>query len=277
MIDSFVLLAPILLIPVVGLVCFVGCDRVFGLTRPPDGPAPTGFNATPGDGKVVLSWDAYPSATGYTLQRGEVSGQYSATFSLDGDLTGYDDGNLSNGTEYFYILTAATTGVGSMSSEEVSATPSAAALVPFVKSFMPSSVQTTLTGWYGHKLVVGADPISVKTLGRAFAPGNSQIHVIKIVDAAGADVPNAFTSVSMAGGVIGEIKYGPLATQVVLTPGTTYIIVSQETAGTDGFYNHDLMFQTTSAAVVQSAIKGGPPYIADNVGVRTYGPLSFQY
>jgi len=273
MIDSFLLLAPLLLIPVVGLVCFVGCDQVFGLERAPDGPAPTGFTATPGDSQVVLSWDPYPNATGYTLERGETSGSYAANFPIGGDKTGYTDGNRVNGATYYYRLKEDS----SLPSEEVSATPSAAALVPFVISFMPSFVQTTLTGWYGLKLVVGDNPITVKSLGRAFVPGNSQIHVIKVVDAGGTDVLNGFTSVSMAGGVDGEIRYGPLATPVVLTPGTTYLIVSQETAGTDGFYNHDLMFQTTDAAVVQSAIKGGPPYIADNLGVRTYGPVSFQY
>lgn len=273
MIDSFLLLAPLLLIPVVGLVCFVGCDKVFGLERVPDGPAPTGFTATPGDSQVVLSWDAYPNATGYTLQRGETSGSYGASFPIAADKTGHTDLNRVNGTTYYYRLKEDS----SLPSEEVSATPSAAALVPFVTSFMPTFVQTTLTGWYGMELVVGANPIRVKGLGRAFAPGNSQIHVIKIVDAAGTDVPNGFTSVSMAGGVDGEIRYGPLATPVMLNPGSTYIIVCQETAGMDGFYNHDLMFQTTDAAVVQSAIKGGPPYIADNPGVHTYGPVSFQY
>ena len=277
MIDSFVLLAPLLLIPVVALVCFVGCDVVFGLTPIDPGPAPTNFVGVPGDAKVVLSWDAYPGSTGYRIQRGEVSGVYTTTSSVASDQTSFTDANLSNGITYFYIMHSSTSGQDSYASEEVMVTPNATALVPFVTSFMPGALVTTMSGWFGLEMVVGPSPVTAKTLGRAFAPGNNQIHVIKLVDANGVDVPNAFTSVSMTGGIDGEFKYGPLTPPVVLNPGTTYFIVSQETAATDQFYNHNLTLQTTDAAVVQSSIRGGPPYTADNPGLRSYGPVSFQY
>jgi len=97
------------------------------------------------------------------------------------------------------------------------------------------------------------------------------------VDAQGVDVPNAFVSVSMAGGVVGERRYAPLNPPVVLNAGATYFIVSQEIAGGDDFYNHNTMIQTTDVATVPSAARGGPPYVEDSPAGRCYGLVDFQY
>ncbi len=90
MIDSFVLFAPLLLLPIVALLAFVGCDQAFGLHRHDDPkPGPTNLVATPGDGKVILSWDAYEGATAFTINRGESSGDYTSHTTPTGTPTTY--------------------------------------------------------------------------------------------------------------------------------------------------------------------------------------------
>src|SRR5829696_226261 len=85
MIDSFVILTPILIIPVIALVCFVGCDLVFPLRDPAPqaGPAPTNLIGVAGNNKVALSWDVYPDAVKFSVKRGEISGSYDVTFTTD--------------------------------------------------------------------------------------------------------------------------------------------------------------------------------------------------
>lgn len=278
MIDSFVLLAPLLMLPVVALFAFVGCDRVFGLSRPPAEPipGPAGLVASPGNGKVVLSWDPYPEATKFTVRRGETSGVYTTTMSDIMQPT-YTDPNATNGITYFYVVTAMVAGEESNYSEEASATPSLAALLSFARPTMLGTTFVAANGWFGMAILVGAAPVSVQRLGRGFFPGNSQIHVIKIVAADGMDLLNAFVSVSMAGGTMGEFRYAPLNPAVVLAPGTKYYIVSQEIAGGDNFYNHNTTVTTTDVASVIQSVKGGPPYVQDSLPDTTYGPVDFQY
>src|SRR5215208_5273205 len=85
MIDSFVILTPILMIPVVALVCFVGCDLVFPLRdpQPKAGPPPTNLIGAAGNNKAALSGDVYPDAVKFSVKRGEISGSYDLTFTTD--------------------------------------------------------------------------------------------------------------------------------------------------------------------------------------------------
>ena len=278
MIDSFVVLAPLLVLPVVGLLGFVGCDQVFGLTYvSPPMPGPANLIATPGNTKVSLSWDADPDATSYKLKRGVTSGVYTAEFVIDAALASYTDTMLNNGTTYFYVVTSLRATGESSRSDEVSATPTAAALIPFVTSFTGVTSVGTVTGLYGMAIQVGANSIDVQSLGRGFVAGNSQIHVVKIVDASGVDVPNGFVSVNMSGGAPGQFNYALLNPPVTLAANTKYYIVSQEISGQDKFFNHDETIQTTDVATVVSSVHSGPPYVEDLPGVHSYVPVSFQY
>lgn len=86
--------------------------------------APTGLTATAGDASVGLSWSASAGAATYTIER---SPNDNASFSVisSGSITGttYNDTGLTNGTLYFYRVTAVNTGGSSAASNEASATP----------------------------------------------------------------------------------------------------------------------------------------------------------
>ncbi len=75
---------------------------------------------------VVLSWTASPSGgvIGYNIYRGTTSGGESATPLNSSPLSGteFTDENVTAGTEYFYTVTAATSGSQSAASSETSAT-----------------------------------------------------------------------------------------------------------------------------------------------------------
>ncbi len=84
--------------------------------------APKGVKATPGSGTVNLSWNAVSGADDYVIQRSEASGgPYTSVGNVTG--TSFGDNGLSNGTTYFYVITARNQVGSSLPSAQVSATP----------------------------------------------------------------------------------------------------------------------------------------------------------
>jgi carboxypeptidase T len=87
--------------------------------------APAALTATPGNGQVGLAWTAASGAVGYSVHRGTASGGPYTTVKSNLGGTSFTDTGLTNGTAYFYVVTA-TNGVGEgPSSNEASATPAA--------------------------------------------------------------------------------------------------------------------------------------------------------
>jgi fibronectin type 3 domain-containing protein len=92
-------------------------------TVPPN--PPTGLSAWPTDYAVVLSWDSNVESdtAGYNIYRSLTSGS-NYTFISYTTNTSYTDSGLTNGTTYYYVITAIdTSGNESSSSAEVWATP----------------------------------------------------------------------------------------------------------------------------------------------------------
>ncbi|HPD32128.1 MAG TPA: fibronectin type III domain-containing protein [Phycisphaerae bacterium] len=88
---------------------------------PPD--APTGLTATPGNGQVALSWNASAGATSYDVKRSTVSGGPYTVIANDITTTSYTNTGLTNGTTYYYVVSAANSEGESPNSAEASATP----------------------------------------------------------------------------------------------------------------------------------------------------------
>ncbi len=96
--------------------------------------APSGLTAAGGDGRVTLSWSA-PSSnggspiTGYKIYRGTAAGGETLLATV-GNVLSYQDAAVNNGITYYYRVSAVNAiGEGAMSNE-VSATPAAAATAP---------------------------------------------------------------------------------------------------------------------------------------------------
>jgi hypothetical protein len=133
---------------------------------PLDPPAqPTSLTATSGISQVTLAWSA-PStdstdgpAASYSIYRGAASGGESASPIITG-VTGttYTNTGLTNGTTYYYYVSAVNAGGIGPDSNEVNATPYAPLLAPTNVRAAPGSGQATLTwspvsgaGWYTVK------------------------------------------------------------------------------------------------------------------------------
>ena len=91
----------------------------------PIGPSiPASVSATGGDNQVALTWTASTGATGYNIQRSITNG---GPYTVIGTAAGasYTDSTATNGTTYYYVVSA-TLGAGqSGNSNQVSATPAA--------------------------------------------------------------------------------------------------------------------------------------------------------
>jgi hypothetical protein len=134
------------------------------------------------------------------------------------------------------------------------------------------------SGWVGMALTVGSSPLTVSSLGRICAAGNSMTHVVKIVNAAtGGDVAGASVTLNLAGCTAGQFVYGTV-NPTVLPAGGSYYVVSQEFYLGDRWYDSGTI-STTLAAAVNSGI-----YYA-NTGIwvpygpanSSYVPVNFQY
>ena len=157
---------------------------------------------------------------------------------------------------------------------------SAAPQSGYVTSQTLGTLHDDFTGYAGMQIVVGSSPITVTTLGRMMAGGNSATHIVKLVKASdGTDVPGGSVSISMNGGAVGQYQYAALSSPAVLSAGTTYYVLSQETSGGDTWYYDDTTIQTTSVATETAAAWGyGNGQWHSNGGAgQAYGPVDFKY
>ncbi len=287
MIDSFVLLTPILLLGVIALFGFVGCDRLFDIKEFEKPEPPANFQAVAGDNNVALHWNPNPKATEYTVFRGEMSGvikeDYPLKTGLSLDQIPYTDKTAKNGTTYYYRVTVKTADGESELSKEEQATP----VSPF-GSFvtkMPTGTPS-LTGrpdWFGMAIHVNAPTgLTIQKVGRSFELGITTAHRVRIVDAVTKAVLGE-VSVDMnssIGGLDDHFKYGDLIPPLNLAAGGDYYVVSEEFQGGDRFFEQDTTVQTRLEASVTSAVEGdvqGVVYSVPKVAGHTYGPVDFQY
>jgi hypothetical protein len=120
--------------------------------------APTGLTATPGNQQVSLSWIASSSATSYHVKRGSVSGGPYTQIAAPAAST-YVDTSLTNGTMYYYVVSALDSAGESANSTEASAMPVGA---PDVTITVDPNQTTPISPWiYGlnfYTSVTGAPP-----------------------------------------------------------------------------------------------------------------------
>src|SRR5580704_1663772 len=66
--------------------------------------APTGLTATTANAQVNLTWNSSPTATGYYVKRSTTTGTEAQISAVS--TTSYSDNNVTNGTKYFYAVSA---------------------------------------------------------------------------------------------------------------------------------------------------------------------------
>jgi DNA/RNA endonuclease G (NUC1)/fibronectin type 3 domain-containing protein len=136
-------------------------------TPGPPPPAPTGLTLSVGDAKVYLVWNPAAGATSYNVKRGTSTGTYTTNTSAPS--ASFIDNTVSNGTTYYYVVTAVN-GAQSANSSEVSGTPNTASNLgvvfsqvyggggnggatlknDFFELFNRGSQTVNLSGWFVH-------------------------------------------------------------------------------------------------------------------------------
>jgi hypothetical protein len=114
-------------------------------TTPQPPSAPTNLVAVAGNGSVALTWSPVTTATNYNVQRSLVSGgPYVTNSSVT--VTNYTDTQVTNGTTYYYVVSAVNANGESANSTQVSATPQTISLFVttnvFSDGFSSSSVDS---------------------------------------------------------------------------------------------------------------------------------------
>ncbi len=140
--------------------------------------APAGLTASAGNGKVLLSWNASPNATGYNLKRSNTTGTGYVTIASGLNGTNFTDFMLTNSTTYYYVVSAISGGSESANSLEVNATPQWSTLAGIISNF---GFETPATGSYQYNpsggswaftAQSGSSGSGISANGSAFTSGN---------------------------------------------------------------------------------------------------------
>jgi fibronectin type 3 domain-containing protein len=123
-------------------------------------PTPSGLQATAGNAQVSLTWNASAGATSYNLKRSTVNGGPYSTAVASPTATNYTDTTVTNGTTYYYVVSAVNSAGESANSAQASATPAGAAADVTI-TINPSKTKPISPWIYGinfYSGVTGAPP-----------------------------------------------------------------------------------------------------------------------
>ena len=199
-------------------------------TPPPAAPSLT--SATAGNAKVTLVWGTVTGATSYNVYYGTATGVTKATGTpVNGVTSPYDVTGLTNGTPYFFIVTAVGAGGESAASNQRSATPTAPA---------GAFSQADLTGtWKVNMLRTSSDNTEngwMRATGAVDASGNLAVSSYEDSTGSTTGPPAGTLQWTIDGsGVVSESGVsGGDNVHMTMTSNKNFI------AGTGGFFHHEL-------------------------------------
>ena len=181
--------------------------------------APTGLSATAGNQQVSLTWTASSGATSYNVKRATTSGGLYTTVSSPTGTSQTDTG-LTNGTTYYYVVSAVSSAGESANSSQASATPGVIPAVP-----------TGLTATAGNQQV---------SLSWTASSGATSYHLKRSTTSGG-----PYTTVAS--------PTGTSQTDTGLTNGTAYYYVVSAVNATGESANSSPQVTATPAAVTSVA------------------------
>jgi fibronectin type 3 domain-containing protein len=171
----------------------------------PQGTAPSvpaGLTATAGDTQVSLSWNASSGATSYNVKRSTTHGGPYAQIGTPSATT-FNDAGLTDGTTYYYVVSAVNSIGQSANSNEASATPQSAATIPSAPTGVTATAgdQQVILNWNASSGATGyhvkrgttsggpytqvAAPSSTSDTDTGLNDGTTYYYVVSAVNAAG--------------------------------------------------------------------------------------------
>jgi hypothetical protein len=222
--------------------------------------APAALAATAGSQQVSLSWTASSGATSYNIHRATVSGGPYTPIQTGWTGTSFTDtglgAGLTNGTTYYYVVTATNAAGESPASNEASATPSTTTTVTFTSG----GVQD---GWVlesGENTSVGGSLTSNNSTSSALRVGdNNQDRQYKtVVSFDTSSIPDGATIVSVT---VRLLRGSLTGTNPFTTHGTCWVDVQNGTgfSGSTTLQNGDWQAAATAlqAATLSNAASNG--------------------
>lgn len=131
-----------------------------------NGPAtPSGLTVTPGNAQISLTWNAVSGASSYNVKRSTASGGPYTTIASP-STNSYTDTSVTNGTTYYYVVSAVNASGESANSSQASGMPTAPTAAPTVSTTAALngavivSLSSTTTGATIYYTVDGSTPTS---------------------------------------------------------------------------------------------------------------------
>jgi subtilase family serine protease len=150
---------------------------------------PGSVTATAGNAQVTLNWTVVSLAASYNVERSTTSGSGYATVGSPTSPT-YVDGSLTNGTAYYYVVTAVNASGTSSASSQASATPQISApSAPSTLTAVAGNAEVTLT-W---STVAGSTAYNVKRAGGSGGPYSTIVSATASTSAVDSGVSNGTT------------------------------------------------------------------------------------
>ncbi len=208
-------------------------------------PAPTGLTATAvSSTEIDLSWTAVVGATSYNLYRGITPGGEGNTPYKSGiNKATYSDVGLTNGTTYYYFVTALSGGVEGDPSEEVYATPK-----PTVLSLVLSP--SSIVGSYS----------SVGTLTLSAAAPAGGVVVILSSDNAVATAPTNITVPAGQSSITFEVKTTYVTASVIANISAVSVGSPQSASLTVTAYSYYMNNAAFVSQMVPTSVTAGRSY-----------------
>jgi fibronectin type 3 domain-containing protein len=192
-----------------------------GPVQPP--PTPAGLAATAGNAQVSLAWSASTGATSYNVKRSTASGGPYTTISSS-VMTNFTDTTVTNGTKYFYVVSAVNLASESANSTEVNATPVAPAQPPATPTGLaatPGNAQVSLswnastgaTSYHvkrsttsGGPYTTISSPTTTSSNDSTVTNGTAYFYVVSAVNGSGESANSSQVSAIPAGGVAAAVQ-----------------------------------------------------------------------
>src|SRR5580692_11315478 len=183
-----------------------------GTTAP---AAPAGLLATAGNAQVSLSWTATTGATGYYVKRATVNGGPYTQIAVP-SMNSYINTGLTNGTAYYYVVSAFNSAGESANSSQATATPATPAAPPAAPTGLEATAgnaQVSLTwtasrgatGYNVKRSTVSGGPyaqVSSRTSANftdaGLANGTAYYYVVSALNAAGESANSSQVSATPA-------------------------------------------------------------------------------
>ena len=247
-------------------------DLLTPAVTPP--PVPTGVTASAGNALVILSWGASTGATSYKVKRSTVSGGPYTIVAASVTNTTYTDASVSNGTVYYYVVSAVNTAGESANSTQVQAQPVLFPSVPTGLSPIPGNNQVILswnvspgaTSYKVKRSIVRGGPYTIVASGvtnttytdTSVSNGTTYYYVVSAVNLSGESANSTEVQATPA------LLPPSVPTGLLATPGNNQVVLSWDVSTGAASYN-----------VKRATVSGGPyTIVASAVMNMTYTDTS---